>query len=64
MKWISVHDMVPPEEESVIVFPYNYEDSEDFSITGFTLNGKWYSEKTHETIVTHWMPFLEPPEVD
>lgn len=59
--WISVDDKLPEPELSVIVYPYNYEDSEDFSITGFYFGGKWYSEKTHETVVTHWRPLPPPP---
>lgn len=60
--WISVHDKVPPEDESVIVYPYNYDDSEDFSITGCYFEGKWYCEKSHEINPTHWQPLLEKPE--
>ena len=59
--WISVDNKLPPEESSVIVYPYNYEDSEDFSITGFYFDGKWHSEKIHEIEVTHWRPMLTPP---
>tara|TARA_Y100001963_G_C6778233_1_gene448471 strand:- start:2702 stop:2992 length:291 start_codon:yes stop_codon:yes gene_type:complete len=59
--WISAGSKLPPEEESVIVYPYNYEDSEDFSITGCHLEGAWYCERGNLIRVTHWRPLLTPP---
>ena len=61
-KWISVHDMVPEQGVSVIVYPYNYDNCEDFSITGFYLDGKWYCERSIKIKPTHWRPLLDAPK--
>lgn len=62
--WISVHDKVPAEDESVIVYPYNYDGSEYFSITGCYSEGKWYCEHSQEIKPTHWQPLLDKPQED
>ena len=63
-KWISVHDMTPPEDESVMVYPYNYDGTEDFSVTGVYFDGVWTCEHSNEIKPTHWQPLLKGPEVD
>ena len=59
--WVRVEDKLPEPEVSVIVYPYNYDDSEDFSITGIYLEGAWYCERGNPIGVTHWRPLLQPP---
>ncbi len=61
-KWISVKDELPNDDGSVMVYPYNYEDSEDFSVTGFYYDGVWTCEHSNEINPTHWMPLLSPPK--
>ena len=59
--WISVSDGLPNEGKNVIVFPFNYDGSEDFSITGIYDDGDWCCERSNIITVTHWMPLPDSP---
>lgn len=60
-KWISADENLPDNDVSVIIYPYAYQETSDFQITGFCNDGKWLDERGFEHKVTHWMPLPESP---
>lgn len=63
-KWISVGEKLPEQEISVVIFPFQYDGSEDFGITGCYFEGDWYCEHGCKINVTHWQQLPEPPEAE
>ena len=58
MEWISVEDRLPDFYYDVLIC---YEKNR-VSVGHFYIDtNRWYS-RTQEVIVTHWMPFPEPPK--
>jgi hypothetical protein len=59
MKWISVKDRLPENENEYIVCGINV-------TTLNYINGEWFSDVFNTVIdkklITHWMPLPEPPE--
>ena len=55
-EWISVHDMIPPDDVSMLVYPYWLQKA------GILRDGEWYCEEGHPISPTHWMPLPPPPE--
>lgn len=61
-KWIRCEDMLPSDNNDVLVVVMDNGDSE--IRIGFCNSDRWYSYTDDDKLanVTHWMPLPEPPE--
>jgi len=63
MKWISVKDRLPENEDVVLIYAGDeYQDVAMFSNSDFYEFDWEHDGWEHESEVTHWMPLPVPPE--